>query len=101
MLKLILRKGLLHEKCEYWLRLNILIDTKQFKQAENKRLDLAQQKLLGPEFTKGCHPNAIYTSRPLRSLISKSSSINSTSSVIFEKVYNLTLGLFFNNKDNK
>ncbi|PKC05119.1 hypothetical protein RhiirA5_421308 [Rhizophagus irregularis] len=79
MLKLILRKGLLHEKCEYWLRLNILIDTKQFKQAENKRLDLTQQKLLGPEFTKGCHPNTIYTSRSLRFKIidSKSSSIKS------------------------
>uniref|UniRef100_U9TW65 Uncharacterized protein n=1 Tax=Rhizophagus irregularis (strain DAOM 181602 / DAOM 197198 / MUCL 43194) TaxID=747089 RepID=U9TW65_RHIID len=79
MLKLILRKGLLHDKCEYWLRLNILIDTKQLKQAENKRLDLTQQKLLGPEFTKGCHPNTIYTSRSLRFKIidSKSSSIKS------------------------
>ncbi|CAG8580250.1 12244_t:CDS:2 [Rhizophagus irregularis] len=56
-----------------------LINTKQLKQAENKRLDLTQQKLLGPEFTKGCHPNTIYTSRSLRFKIidSKSSSIKS------------------------
>ena len=46
---------------------------KQFKRAEEKRMELIQSKKLGPEFTKKTHPKAIFTSRPLSSLISKSS----------------------------
>ena len=38
-------------------------------------------KKLGREFTEKPHLNAIYTSRPLRSLISKSSTINSFSTI--------------------
>lgn len=44
----------IHKIFEHW-RLNVL-DAKQFIQAENKRLDLTKQKILGPEFTKGYHP---------------------------------------------
>ncbi len=51
----------------------------QFRQAEEKRLELISLGELGhPEFAKK-HPKAIYTSRALSSLISKSSSINSSS----------------------
>ncbi|CAB4402315.1 unnamed protein product [Rhizophagus irregularis] len=54
-----------------------------FGQAEKKRLELIQLKKLGPEFSEKPHPKAIYTSRALSSLISKSSidfsSINSFS----------------------
>ncbi|UZO05574.1 uncharacterized protein OCT59_025918 [Rhizophagus irregularis] len=53
------------------------------EQAEKKRLELIQLKKLGPEFSEKPHPKAIYTSRVLSSLISKSSidfsSINSVS----------------------
>jgi hypothetical protein len=45
----------------------------QFKRAEEKRMELIQSKKLGPEFSKKTHPKAIFTSRPLSSLISKSS----------------------------
>ncbi|RGB22281.1 kinase-like domain-containing protein [Rhizophagus diaphanus] len=48
----------------------------QFKQAEKTREELIKS---GPEFNESLHAKAIYTSRPLRSLISKSSSINSLS----------------------
>ncbi|RGB31121.1 hypothetical protein C1646_764439 [Rhizophagus diaphanus] len=55
----------------------------ELKQAEKKRLELIQLKKLGPEFSEKPHPRAIYTSRALSSLISKSSinfsSINSVS----------------------
>jgi serine/threonine protein kinase len=53
--------------------------TKEFYQAEKKRLELIQSKILGPEFSKNLHPKAIYTSRALSSLISKSSTINLSS----------------------
>ena len=55
----------------------------QFDQSELKRTDLINSKKLGPEFTGKYHPKAIYTSRPLSSLISKISSINSTSLISF------------------
>ena len=48
-----------------------------FNQAEQKRLELINLKKLGPEFSEKPHSKAIYTSRPLRSLISKSSTTNS------------------------
>ncbi|CAB4377869.1 unnamed protein product [Rhizophagus irregularis] len=38
---------------------------------------------IGPEFAVKCHPEAIYTSRPLSDLISKCSSINSFSTISF------------------
>jgi serine/threonine protein kinase len=47
----------------------------QFEQAERKRLELIQLKQLGPEFSEKTHPDAIYTSRLLRSSISNPSSI--------------------------
>ena len=42
--------------------------TEEFKQAERKRLELIQSMKLGPDF------EAIYTSKPLGSLISKANS---------------------------
>ena len=57
----------------------------QFSQAEKKRVELVQLKKIGPKSIEKSHPKAIYTSRPLRSLISKSSSINSTSPLSFDK----------------
>ncbi|CAB5212012.1 unnamed protein product [Rhizophagus irregularis] len=48
-----------------------------FKQAEERRLELIEMKMLGPEFSVKPHPAAIYTSRSLRSFISKCSSIYS------------------------
>src|SRR5205814_1602513 len=44
-----------------------------FEQAEKNRIELIQSKKLGPEFSEKPHPKAIFTSRPLSSLISKSS----------------------------
>ena len=44
-------------------------------------------KKLGPEFTEKPHLKAIYTSRPLRSLISKSSTINSLSAIYRQGMY--------------
>src|SRR5436305_15210678 len=43
----------------------------QFDQAEVKRIELIKSKKLGPKFTGKYHPKAIYTNRPLSSLISK------------------------------
>ncbi|RIA95077.1 kinase-like domain-containing protein [Glomus cerebriforme] len=63
-----------------WCKANAV----QFKQAEKKRLELIQLKLLGPNFTVK-HPGAIFTSRSLRSFISKASSVNSTSSFSFNE----------------
>ena len=45
----------------------------QFEQAEDKRNELMDSKKLGPEFAEKPHSKAIFTSRPLRSLISESS----------------------------
>ncbi|GBC38292.2 kinase-like domain-containing protein [Rhizophagus irregularis DAOM 181602=DAOM 197198] len=45
-----------------------------FNQAELKRLELISLEKLGPEFSENPHPSAIYTSRSLKSFISKSSS---------------------------
>ena len=53
-----------------------LNDVRKFEQAESKRLKLVESKKLGPEFSKKPHPKAIFTSRALSSLISKTSSIN-------------------------
>ncbi|PKY28192.1 kinase-like protein [Rhizophagus irregularis] len=54
---------------------------KQFNRAEIKRKELINLKELGPEFNGKTHPSAIYTSRPLRSFISRCSSY-------FSKDYN-------------
>ena len=43
-----------------------------------KRIELISLKKIGPEFTENPNSKAIYTSRPLRSLISESLSINSS-----------------------
>ena len=48
-----------------------------FNQAEELRLELIKLKMLGPNFYEKSHSKAIYTSRPLSSLINNSSSMNS------------------------
>src|SRR5688572_28681181 len=58
----------------YWNpRYDLQESYKQFKQAESKRFELIQLEKLGPKFSKRHHSKAIFTSRPLSSLISKSS----------------------------
>ena len=54
-------------------------DKEQFNLAETRRKELMDSKKLGPKFSEKAHLEAIFTSRPLRSLISKSLSINSFS----------------------
>ncbi|CAB4483178.1 unnamed protein product [Rhizophagus irregularis] len=56
----------------------------EFIQADAKREKLIESKKIGPEFAGKCHPEAIYTSRPLSDLISKCSSINSFSTISFD-----------------
>ncbi|CAB5206053.1 unnamed protein product [Rhizophagus irregularis] len=53
----------------------------EFFQAEAKRKKLIESKKIGPEFAEKRHPEAIYTSRPISALISKCSSINSSSTI--------------------
>ena len=68
----------------------------EFNQAEEKRLELIKLKKLGPEFTEK-NPEAIYTSRALSSLISKSLSMNSMNSLdIKQGMY-----YFLNNVNNE
>ncbi|CAI2175017.1 6367_t:CDS:2 [Funneliformis geosporum] len=55
----------------YYRKINVEL----FNHAEIKRLELIKSKKLGPEFIDK-HPKAIYTSKPLNYLISKSLSIN-------------------------
>ncbi|PKY57167.1 hypothetical protein RhiirA4_549549 [Rhizophagus irregularis] len=55
--------------------------TEMFVQAEIKRLELIQSKKLGPKFSQKPHSKAVFTSRALSSLISKSLTIN-TSTII-------------------
>ncbi|RGB27614.1 kinase-like domain-containing protein, partial [Rhizophagus diaphanus] len=50
----------------------------EFNQAEAKRMELIRSKKIGPEFAEKRHSGAIYTSRPLSGLISKCSSILSS-----------------------
>ena len=74
----------------------------QFDQAEVKRIELIKSKKLGPKFTGKYHPKAIYISRPLSSLISKISSINSinsTSTVSSINSINLTSTFSFCNSN--
>ncbi|RIA90649.1 kinase-like domain-containing protein [Glomus cerebriforme] len=49
-----------------------------FDRAERNRKELINSRKFGPEFSEKPHSKAIYTSRPLSSLISKCSSINSS-----------------------
>ncbi|CAB5181223.1 hypothetical protein RhiirA5_435090 [Rhizophagus irregularis] len=60
-------------------RFELILTQEALEQAEKKRLELIQLKKLGPEFSEKPHPNAIYTSRALSSLISKSSTIDFSS----------------------
>ncbi|CAB5359035.1 unnamed protein product [Rhizophagus irregularis] len=60
-------------------RLESKLTQEALEQAEKKRLELIQLKKLGPEFSEKPHPNAIYTSRALSSLIFKSSTIDFSS----------------------
>ncbi|RGB28867.1 kinase-like domain-containing protein [Rhizophagus diaphanus] len=55
----------------------------EFVQAEETRNKLIKLKKLGPEFAEKYHPKAIYTSRPLSSLISKCLSTISSSTISF------------------
>ncbi|RIA95069.1 hypothetical protein C1645_758458 [Glomus cerebriforme] len=71
-------------------------NAEQFNQAEKKRVESIQLKLLGPNFTVN-HPRAIFTSRSLRSFISKASSINSTSSLSFNEYISKEYELDINN----
>jgi serine/threonine protein kinase len=75
------------ERFNFWA--NTEKDANQFNQAEEIRLELIQSKLLGPESIGKYHLKAIYTSRPLSSFISKSSSTN-TSMISFKQgMYNI------------
>jgi serine/threonine protein kinase len=53
------------------------LKTLELIQAEEKRLELIRLKKLGPEFSEKSHPKAIYTSRALSSIISKSINLSS------------------------
>jgi len=64
------------EFCDYWY---VWYHYCELNQAEKTRLELIRLGELGPKFNEKPHPKAIYTSRSLRSLNSKSSSINTTS----------------------
>ncbi|CAB4485328.1 unnamed protein product [Rhizophagus irregularis] len=55
----------------------------EFDQAEANRKKLIELKKIGPEFAEKYHSEAIYTSRPLSDLISKCSSINSFSTILY------------------
>ncbi|CAG8757871.1 16406_t:CDS:2, partial [Rhizophagus irregularis] len=55
------------------------INEEEFSQAETKRAKLIKLKKIGSEFVEKRHSGAIYTSRPLNSLISKFSSISTIS----------------------
>ena len=66
-------------------------DKGKFAQAEKRRIELMSLKKLGPEFTELPHSKAIFTSRPLSSLISKSSSINSSSVISLQGIYCVSL----------
>ncbi|RIA89452.1 kinase-like domain-containing protein [Glomus cerebriforme] len=66
-----------HDIINYWLTEDN--DVNIFNQAEEIRLELIKSKMLGPEFCEKSHSKAIYTSRSLSFLISKSSSSNSPS----------------------
>ncbi|GBC38431.2 kinase-like domain-containing protein [Rhizophagus irregularis DAOM 181602=DAOM 197198] len=59
----------------------------KFGQAEAKRKKLIESKKLGPEFAEKHHSEAIYTSRALIALISKCSSVYSSSTISFGSNY--------------
>src|SRR6266536_2296251 len=58
------------------LWLNVEDNVKQFNQAEEIRLELIKSKMLGPGFNEKPHSKAIYTCRPLSSLINSFSMIS-------------------------
>ncbi|GES84957.1 kinase-like domain-containing protein [Rhizophagus clarus] len=61
----------------------------EFNEAEIKRKKLIKSKKIGPEFSEKYHSDAIYTSGPLSTLISKCLSTNSsTISFSNEQDYN-------------
>src|SRR6266542_3721338 len=66
------------EFCDYWY---IWYHYYQLDQAEKTRLELINLGELGPKFNEKPHPKAIYTSRPLKSLITKCSSFNTISTI--------------------
>ena len=63
-----------------------------FDHAEKKRLELVRLAGLGPKINDKLHPKAIYTSRPLNSLISRFSSTNSTIIVPFHVKKGIYIG---------
>ncbi|PKC57552.1 hypothetical protein RhiirA1_472316 [Rhizophagus irregularis] len=62
------------------------VNEEEFEQAEAKRKKMIESKKIGPEFAEKRHSGAIYTSRLLSALISKCSSIYS-SSISFDSNY--------------
>jgi len=73
---------------------NMENDVKQFNQAEEIRLELIKSKLLGPSFNDISHSKAIYTSRPLSSLISLSSMISFNTK---QSMYNISSIIYLYN----
>ncbi|POG68790.1 kinase-like domain-containing protein, partial [Rhizophagus irregularis DAOM 181602=DAOM 197198] len=82
------------ETVNHWLTTKD--DDHIFNQAEEIRLELIKSKSLGPEFSKPRHSHAIYTSRPLNSLISKSSVISSMTSFNMKTKYVLYFFYVYN-----
>ncbi|UZO00062.1 uncharacterized protein OCT59_001316 [Rhizophagus irregularis] len=71
-----------------WSFENTIEFERSLEEAEKKKLELIQLKKLGPEFSEKPHQRAIYTSRALSSLISKSSiNFSSTNSVSIMQEY--------------
>jgi hypothetical protein len=66
-----------------------MIGTKsvEFYNAEKTRSELIHSKKISPELIEKQHPSAIYTSRPLNSLISQVSSVNSYLTISRQGIY--------------
>jgi hypothetical protein len=77
------------ETINHWL--STKDDDQIFNQAEEIRLELIKSKLLGPEFSEPRHSQAIYTSRPLNSLISNSSVISSSIFNMKQSMYSIVV----------
>ena len=70
-------RGISHPPNDQDEKMEFIID--KFNQAEKIGLELIKTKVLCPKFTSNSHLGAIYTSRSLNSWISKSLSVNSSS----------------------
>jgi len=74
-------RGISHPPNDQDEKMEFIID--KFNQAEKIGLELIKTKVLCPKFTSNSHLGAIYTSRSLNSWISKSLSVNSSSTTLF------------------